>query len=669
MLAMLAFRHWGFVALCACGSAAPAVMPTAAPAPAASSASAGPAAAPAPAASTASAGPVTPVAGRAPGVKQYDAATMFKNVAVSAAGFSHDGSRALISTNESGVYNLYAVPTAGGEPVRLTTSNESQFAVGYFPADDRVLYSQDAGGNELSHLYVLDGAAVRDLTPGDKVKAQFIGFSGDGAGFWVATNERDAKAFDVYRYASRGYQRELVFTNKDAWTIGDVSRDGRYLALSHGRTNADSDIFLVDLRKAHAAARLITAHKGNVDNHVFGFSPDSRALWFSTDGQGEFIQAWSYDLASGKSRVEIAASWDVASVAFSEHGRYRVATINEDAKTVLHVVDTTTGKELALPALPSADVTTTLFSRDEARMGFLLTSDRVPRDLWVVDLAGGAPRQLTHALNPAVDPADLVDSQVVRYASFDGLEIPAILYRPRDAAPAHKAPAVVFVHGGPGGQSRRGYSAMIQHLVNHGYAVLAVNNRGSSGYGKTFFHMDDRKHGEIDLKDVVAARPYLASLDWVDGGHVAIMGGSYGGYMVGAALAFAPDAFDAGIDIFGVMNWVRTLESIPAWWASDRELLYAEIGDPSTDRDHLQRTSPLFHADQIKKPLLVVQGKNDPRVLKVESDEIVAAVKHHGVPVEYLVFDDEGHGFLKQKNMVAAQEAYLKFLDTYLRGR
>jgi len=634
--------------VCACGgSSPPGAIPTAEPAP------------PAP---------------RPPGVKQYDAATLFKNVAVIPAGFSHDGSKALVSTDLFGVFNLYWIDTAGGELQRLTKSNESQFAVGYFPADDRVLYSQDTGGNELNHLYVYealssDGDHVTDLTPGDKTKANFVGFSRDGAWFWVTTNERDPKAFDVYRYATKGYRRELVFTNNDAWAIGDVSRDGRWLALGKTRTNADSDIYLVDLKKPAAAPRLITKHKGDVQNVAFGFAPDSKALWYSTNGDGEFTQAWSYDLASGRARAEISSSWDVAFVAFSETGRYRVSATNEDARTVLRVVDTRTGKDLALPALPSADITGAVFSRDETKLGLVLTSDRTPRDLWVVDLGGGGePRQLTHALNPAVNPDDLVSSEVVRYPSYDRLPIPAILYRPRDASPAHKVPAIVLVHGGPGGQSRRGYSALTQHLVNHGYAILAVNNRGSSGYGKTFFHMDDRKHGDVDLKDVVAARPYLAGLDWIDGSRVAVMGGSYGGYMVGAALAFAPDAFDVGIDIFGVMNWIRTLESVPPWWASFRESLYAEMGDPATDKVRLQAISPLFHAEQIKKPLLVVQGKNDPRVLKVESDEIVAAVKRNGVPVEYLVFDDEGHGFQKQKNTIAAQEAYLKFLDTHLRG-
>jgi dipeptidyl aminopeptidase/acylaminoacyl peptidase len=212
-----------------------------------------------------------------------------------------------------------------------------------------------------------------------------------------------------------------------------------------------------------------------------------------------------------------------------------------------------------------------------------------------------------------------------------------------------------------------GYSATRQHLVNHGYAVFAANNRGSSGYGKTFFHMDDRRHGEEDLQDIVHARKYLETLDWIDGDSVGIMGGSYGGYMVVAALAFEPDAFDVGIDIVGVTNWLRTLESVPPWWGSIRDWLYTEMGDPVEDAERLRRISPLFHADNITKPMLVVQGANDPRVLKVESDEIVEAMQANEVPVEYLVFPDEGHGFTKRVNKIAASEAYLEFLDNYLR--
>ena len=212
--------------------------------------------------------PATATAAQPSSVKQYDAATLFKNVGVVPAGFSHDGSKALVSMDSSGVYNLYAIPTAGGEPQRLTTSTESQFAVSYFPADDRLLYSQDTGGNELDHLYVLDGQNARDITPGDKTKAMFLRFSRDGAWLWVTTNERDPKVFDLYRYSGKDYQRERVFTNTQAWSIGDISRDGRWLALGKSLNNANSDIYVVDLQKPGAEPRLITPHQGDALSSV-----------------------------------------------------------------------------------------------------------------------------------------------------------------------------------------------------------------------------------------------------------------------------------------------------------------------------------------------------------------------------------------------------------------
>jgi dipeptidyl aminopeptidase/acylaminoacyl peptidase len=261
----------------------------------------------------------------------------------------------------------------------------------------------------------------------------------------------------------------------------------------------------------------------------------------------------------------------------------------------------------------------------------------------------------------------LVAGEVVRYKSFDDLEIPGILYKPHGASADNPVPALVWVHGGPGGQSRTGYSATRQHLINHGYAILAANNRGSSGYGKTFFHMDDKRHGEEDLQDIVYGRKYLESLDWVDAERIGVIGGSYGGYMVAAALAFEPEAFDVGINIFGVTNWVRTLKSIPPWWEAFKEALYDEMGDPATDEERHRRISPLFHAENIVKPLLVVQGANDPRVLQVESDELVAAVEANEVPVDYVIFPDEGHGFRKRDNRITASEAYVRFLDKYLK--
>jgi dipeptidyl aminopeptidase/acylaminoacyl peptidase len=233
---------------------------------------------------------------------------------------------------------------------------------------------------------------------------------------------------------------------------------------------------------------------------------------------------------------------------------------------------------------------------------------------------------------------------------------------------AAPAPALVMVHGGPGGQAMVGYSPLKQALVNHGYVLLDINNRGSSGYGKTFYKMDDRQHGEADLGDVVASKEMLAATGYVDTTRIGIIGGSYGGYMVLAALTLAPDEFAVGVDLFGISNWLRTLTSIPPWWEAFRQALYQEMGDPATDSVRLHRISPLFNAGNIRAPLMVLQGANDPRVLQVESDEIVAAARANGVPVEYIVFPDEGHGFVKKDNEIRGYTAILAFLDTHLRG-
>jgi dipeptidyl aminopeptidase/acylaminoacyl peptidase len=599
--------------------------------------------------------------------KTFYETTSYMMAAPSGYGFSPDGKSILISGDQSGVINAYTLPVAGGAPAPVTRSTDNAtFAASFFPSDERVLFTADKGGNEQDHVYVRErDGSVRDLTPGDKVKADFLGWSRDGKTFWVTSNERNPEMFDVYAYDAGNYERRLVFTN-EGYAVGAISKDGRYVALVKERTSADNDLYLADLA-TKAPPKLISEHKGNISHGVYEFTPDGRSLVYSTDEAGEFNQAWTYDLASGAKKALIEADWDVMYVAHSPTGRYRVSALNNDGSTDLSIQDNQ-GKAVTLTGIPEGDVGQVRFSRDESKVVFTVASDTSPADIFVADLATGKARRLTKALNPAIDEKNLVEASVARFTSYDGLEVPGILYRPREASAAVKVPALVYVHGGPGGQSRRGYSATIQHLVNNGYAVYAINNRGSSGYGKTFFHLDDKKHGDVDLKDVVASKRFLQSMDWVDGERIGIMGGSYGGYMVAAALAFEPQEFDVGVNIFGVTNWVRTLQSIPPYWASFREALFDEMGDPATDAERHRAISPLFHARNIVKPMLVVQGANDPRVLKIESDEIVAAVKANGVPVEYLVFPDEGHGFLRKQNRIDASEAYLKFLDGHLKG-
>ena len=606
-------------------------------------------------------------------VPRYSAETFFETTSyglASSAGyaFSPDGSKLLITSDETGVFNVFALPLSGGEAEQLTQSSDNAiFALSYFPRDERVLYTYDEGGNELNHVLVREvGGEVQDLTPGDELKAGFLGWHDDGEHFYLLSTERNQKSFDVYRYSTEDYSREMLFENP-GFSVAAISGDGRWLALDKPRTSADSDIYVVDLDSDLREPTLVTAHTGNVAYGTYGIAPDNRTLVYSTNEYGEWAQAWQYDLETGEKSPLLQADWDVMYVDHSPSGRYLVTAINADARTEVSIEDTLNGADIDLPELPRGDLRNLRFSPDESQLALIVNADDSPSNIYHVDLAAGTARQLTQALNPKINPEHLVRSEIIRYPSFDGVEIPSVLYKPHGASAENPVPAVVFVHGGPGGQTRTGYSAMIQHLVNHGYAVLGANNRGSSGYGKTFFHMDDKRHGEEDLQDIVYGRIYLESLDWVDGERIGVMGGSYGGFMTAAALAFHPEAFDVGINIFGVTNWVRTLESIPPWWEDFKEALYDEMGDPATDAERHRRISPLFHAENIVKPLLVVQGANDPRVLQVESDELVAAVQANEVPVEYLLFPDEGHGFTKKTNRIAASEAYVAFLDAYLR--
>ncbi len=602
-------------------------------------------------------------------VKQYTIEQFMGTTRIGGASFSGDEKSILFHSNKTGIFNVYSMPVAGGDAKQLTNSTkESTYAVSYFPTDARFLYRYDKGGNENEHLYLkqLDGTE-RDLTQGEKTKANFLGWSQDRKSFFFSANRRDPKFFDIFEMTAADLTATLLYLDTTGFQFGDISSDKKFIAFGKpGSSTADSDVYLYNVGTKEM--KNITAHKGDVENNPETFDPGSKFLYFLSDDGSEFKAVVRYDLASGEKTVMEKGNWDVASMYFSRTGKYRVVATNEDARTKIKVYDGATGKEVALPPLPEGDLTGVQFSDSETKMAFYHDGSRSPANLYVYDFATKKPLKLTESLNPEINANDLVDAQVVRYKSFDGMEIPAILYRPHGATAQKKMPAIVRVHGGPGGQARMPYSAAVQFLVNHGYVVLDVNNRGSSGYGKTFYKADDQKHGREPLWDCVEAKKYLQTLDYVDGGKIAIMGGSYGGYMVLAALAFKPEDFNAGVDIFGVSNWVRTLQSIPPYWESQRKSLYAEIGDPNTQLDMLREISPLFHADKITKPLIVLQGANDPRVIKPESDEIVDAIKKKNGVVEYVVFDNEGHGFTKKANEIRGNKAILDFLDKYLKG-
>lgn len=600
--------------------------------------------------------------------KQYTIEQFLTNSNIYARAFSHDETEILVGSNETGIYNGYMINLASGESRPLTKSkDESVWVSSLFPNDNRLIYTSDNGGDEIDHIFVRnENGSTKELTPDKGAKASFYGWTDDLKSFRYGYNVRDKRYVDVYEMNAETFESNMIYQNNEGYDFSGISNDKRYVALTKTVNTNDADLFLMNT-KTNDRKKI---NKNLSSNSVADFSVDNKSLFYLTDDGGEFKYLMRYDIESGNSEKVMEEEWDISYAYFSKNGKYRVVGINQDAKTVVKIFDTETGSAVPFPNLPDGDVSSVRISRSEKKMIVSAGSSKSTNNLYLYDFQTKKYKQLTKTLNPEINPEDLVEAQIVRYKSFDDQSIPAIYYKPKFASKDNKVPALVWVHGGPGGQSRANYSSIIQYLVNHGYAILAVNNRGSSGYGKTFFRMDDQNHGEKDLQDCIEGKRYLAGLPYIDKDKIGIMGGSYGGFMTMRAMTHTPEEFKVGVNLFGVTNWLRTLKSIPPWWESFKDALYLEMGDPNTaDSIRLYNISPVFHGDKVKNPVMVLQGATDPRVLQVESDEMVAAIKKNGVPVEYVLFEDEGHGFVKKENQIEGYSKVLEFLDKYLRGQ
>ncbi len=625
---------------------------------------------------------------------RYSADVFFETVSYGLGGegghaFSPDGTRLLVNSDETGVFNAYALDIASGEVHALSRSETNAiFGVSWFPQDDRVLLTGDVGGNEQNSVFVVepDGTLHDLLPPGDYEVAgqqsglRFEAWQADGEAFFLTSTERDPQLADLYRYDARTYEREMVFQNTRELPFPTrgfhVSPDGRWLSLDFHHTRYDFDIYLVDLHSDDRAPELILTHpEREVVYRGMGFTPDSGRLIYGTDEFGEFMDAWTLDLGTRETESLVEAEWDITQtrtdlpygIWYSPEGRYRVDIHNVDSRNQLTVTDTGSGEELDLSFLPEGMISAPRFQAGTGRLALQFERDTRPTDLFLVDLEARTSRRLTEALNPAIQESHLVESEVVRFESYDGLEIPGLLYRPRQASADSPVPAMVWVHGGPGAQSRQGYSPVLQFLVNQGYAVYAINNRGSKGYGRSFREADRRRHGEADLDDVVASRGYLESIDWIDADRIGVMGSSYGGYLTLSAMTFEPEVFDVAISIVGYSDVIGNITA-GGWRLPRLPAAYDEMGHPEEDAERLRRVSPLFYADRISRPLFVAAGANDVRVPIDQNDRLVEAAREAGVEVEYLVFADEGHGFRRRENRITAVEAYVDFLDRFLGG-
>ncbi len=580
--------------------------------------------------------------------------------------FSADEERILFTSDASGVLNAFEVCVRERTQRQLTHSvTENVHGVSYFPHDGRILLTRDRKNMENLVLCVMEpGGKEIVLTPAEEVQTYFHGWSADQKSFYISTNERDGRFNDLYKIDGRDYTRRLIYRAAEKFYFCGISRDERYVLFAKSERKADADIFLYEVNRG--SMECLTRHEGNVLNCLPVFDAQAKAIYYISDQDGEFRHVRRLDLRSGRNECVERTNGDVAWTFFSADYRRRITLWNDGLTTLrlMNIHDETTGLVSTLPGFSEESIASAVVSRSGRRLAFYVNGDRSPGNLYLHDFETESTTQLTESLNPEIDRDDLVESEIVSFRSFDGLEIPCLLWRPHGVGLARKAPALVWVHGGPGGRMAKGYKGRIQFLVNHGFVVLGLNYRGSSGFGKKFFAADHRKHGREPLWDCVEAKKFLCRLGYVEPSAIGIIGASFGGYMSLAALTFHPEEFAAGVNICGVSNLVSFATTLPKYW--DAKRFYEKLGDPEKDEELLRAISPVFHAEKIRNPVMILQGASDPRCPKEQSEEMAEAIRKNGGRVEYLVYADEAHGFRKRKNAIHAYESILEFFNTHL---
>ena len=605
--------------------------------------------------------------GRSVLVRRYGIEQFMSTVRMSGISFSPDETEILVTCNRNGVFNAHSISVSGGLPRQLTFSpEESISAISYFPQDKRILYVCDKGGRENRHLCVgeEDGAEIQ-VTHGETVKSGFQGWHADGRYFYCATDERTHKYLDVYRVDARTYERQQIFQNDDGFNPAGTSRDGQYLFLVKYEGFSNSNLYLYVVESN--TLQLVTPHSGNIYYLPLFVDSEGQYLHYRAVETEDELVEYRYRLSTGAREEYERRPAGFRRIIYSESTRLRVSITDEKEHSSLILEDRATRTQIPLRNLPEGNITNAAISNSERLLAFYVNGDRDPSELYLYDLRTRQLSRLTTNVNPEVRREDLVESEVISFESFDRMSIPCLLWKPHCASAQHKVSALIWVHGGPLGQVRKGYAGAVQFLVNHGYAIFAVNHRGSIGCGRAFMDAADGKQGREPLWDCVAAKRYLATFDFINPDRIGIMGGSFGGYMTMAALAFHPDEFEVGVAISGVSNLVRHMEAKLKDPHAGRIYLQ-KIGDPVKDRAMLEAASPALYAKRIRKPLMVIHGAKDPRANKIESEDVVNAVRANGGVVEYLEFDDEAHGFRKRANSVIAYQAVLTFLDRYLRS-
>jgi dipeptidyl aminopeptidase/acylaminoacyl peptidase len=597
----------------------------------------------------------------------------FLNVRSAAGGtFDADGQRLYFVSTTTGVPNLWGVrldrPTAWPEPLVVGPERVQYAFAG--PRPGRLVLGLDRDGDERTQLCLLDppGARPRALTSSTDVIHHFGNWHPTGQTICYASNARDARFFDVYLLDVESGESRLVYQHDSTNRPVGFEPGGSRLLIERTFSSFEQELLLLDPRDG--AVSSLTDQAASARYQGLHWAPDGRTIYCATDRESDFLALGALDPESSRLSILAAPRWDVEDLAVSPAGRYVAYVVNEDGFSNPYLHDLATGADRRLETPPGSlcyDAgrwsPTLSWSYGDSQLALSLCTATAAPDLWIADAEYGSARQVTWSWNADLPSEALVEPDLVRYPTFDGRQIPAFVYRPPGAPGDGSAAALFFVHGGPESQFQPGFNPVVQYFAHRGFVVVAPNVRGSTGYGKRYSHLDDVERRLDSVRDLAAGAEWLAATGQAHPGRIAVMGGSYGGYMVLAALTERPDLWAAGVDIVGIANFVTFLERTGPW---RRRLREPEYGSLEHHRDLLERLSPLHRADQIVAPLMVVHGANDPRVPISEAEQIVESLRARGREVEYLRFEDEGHGLAKLENRLVAYPRIAEFLLQHL---
>jgi dipeptidyl aminopeptidase/acylaminoacyl peptidase len=592
---------------------------------------------------------------------------LFMTRSVGATAWSPDGKTIAFVSNISGRNNIWLVPAEGGWPTQLTVSDQRQTSPAWSPDGKWIAYISDYDGDEQWDIFFVSPKTgqVVNITNTREISETNPSWSPDGRylAYTVKPKTSSVYEIDIFDTLMRDTKHLTTGTPREKMNVSPVwSADGKRMAYTqHQAKGTDSNIFVIDI--ATGKSTLLTPHDGE---HLYAakeFSPDGKRLLITSNAANGYENVGLLDIASRKIDWLTQDKWEIEGGNFSLDGKSVNWTANVDGNIDIYLHDLGSSKTSSLP-LPKGVNTLggaeSAFARDGSRLLYYHNGPTSPNDVWVYTLADGNSRQVTNSLVAGMRSEDMVEPFLVHYPSRDGKwTISAFVYVPYNMARSGQNAAVVYVHGGPTSQTVNSFSRIIQHMVNQGYMVIAPNYRGSTGYGKEFQHANLFDMGGGDLQDVLAAADWIKQTGYLDPKKIALMGGSYGGYMTMMGVTKAPDMWAAGVPIVPFVNYFTEIANEDPVL---REMDLATMGDPEKNKDLFHDRSPIFFVDQIKAPLLLLAGGNDPRCPKEEAQQVVDSVKKGGGVVEYKVYENEGHGFARVENQIDAYRRVSDFL-------